>query len=351
MSKVKSAIVRYRILDTMLKNRHLYYGTKDLLDRCNEKLRNAGFTEISSRRTIEKDLEESLPYLFDAEIETYIVDGKRCKRYKDPNFSIFAEKLSEEETNLLSEVLNTLGQFEGLKNFNWIIEELNAKLKIKPHKKIISFDNNLDLKNSNLLGDLFEKISNKLVIKLHYKPFTNKDVREIILYPYLLKQYNNRWFLIGGTKEGRIGNFPLDRIENIEVLPKMKYKECAIDLEERFEDIVGVSVSENKEVEEILLWVSDECFPYINTKPLHSSQTIVKNEENDLRKQYSQLQDGKFIKLHCKINYELKQLLYSYIKDIIVLSPLSLQEEVLQTIAEKKEKYFSIANHNCASLM
>ena len=336
MATNKSTIIRYKVEDSMLSKRKRYYDVKDLLEHCNNKLEDEGYTKIT-RRTIEKDLEESLPYLFGAEIETYSVDGKRCKRYIDPSFSIFTEKLTEDEVNLLSEVLNTLGQFEGLENFNWI-GGLKDKLKIKAHNKIINFDNNPYLKNSNLLGGLFEKISNKEVIKLSYRPFSSTETMEIVLYPYLLKQYNNRWFLIAGTKDNKLGNYALDRIEKIEVLARTKYKECKIDLEERFEDIVGVSIPEDSELVEVLLWVTNECFPYIYTKPLHSSQTFIK-EESILREEYSQLQDGKFIKLYCKINYELKQLLYSYIKDIIVLSPLSLQEEIFQIIEDKKERY------------
>lgn len=341
MATNKSTILRYKHLDKLLANRNNYYNVKELLEKCNEQLETEGYDKVT-RRTIEKDLEESLPSLFGADIETYKIDGRCCKRYKDPTFSIFTEKLTEQETNLLSEVLNTLGQFDCLSNFNWI-EDLKQRLEVKHHCKIISFDNNPYLKNSNLLGELFDKISNKSAIKLQYRKFSSAEVKEYILHPYLLKQYNNRWFLIAGTEDNKIGNYALDRIEGIISLPEIRYRECDVDLEERFEDIVGVTVPQGKNIEKILLWVTDDCFPYIDTKPLHSSQCVIK-DDREIRQKYHQLNNGKFIRLECRINYELKQLLLSYIKDVIILTPQKLQGEIFDIIKEKNEQYFSITN-------
>lgn len=57
---------------------------------------------------------------FYAEIERYRVNGHRCIRYKNPSFTIFRKELSEEESNLILEVLNTIGQFDGLAHFEWL---------------------------------------------------------------------------------------------------------------------------------------------------------------------------------------------------------------------------------------
>ena len=86
-------------------------------------------------------------------------------------------------------MLNTIGQFDGLDHFEWL-DRLKAELEVKRQRQIISFSNNPKLKNSNLLGTLFDYISNKVVILLSYHTFSDEEVRSIDFHPYLLKQYN-----------------------------------------------------------------------------------------------------------------------------------------------------------------
>ena len=51
----KNALTRYKYLDEMLSDRHHFYDIHDLTEKCNEKLIDAGFPEVS-QRCIEKDI-------------------------------------------------------------------------------------------------------------------------------------------------------------------------------------------------------------------------------------------------------------------------------------------------------
>ena len=118
----------------------------------------------------------------------------------------------------------------------------------------------------------------------------------------------------------KILTFALDRIDKVEPLPERKYISCPDDLVDRFEDIVGVTYYENRPVEHILFWVSDSSKGYIETKPIHGTQTPRRGEaETLLRQQYSYLEDGAFYTIDCIKNYELIRLLCSFGKDLIVL--------------------------------
>ena len=76
--------------------------------------------------------------------------------------------------------------------------DLKNGLKLKERPRIISFSNNPYLQNSNLLGKLFDTISNQVVIKLVHHTFKDEGFnRVLVVHPYLLKQYNDRWYLIG----------------------------------------------------------------------------------------------------------------------------------------------------------
>lgn len=337
----KNAIMRYKILDSLLSNRNRYYSISELLEKVNEALELDGMEPVS-RRCIEKDLNtlECAPY--EAAIERVWYHGKKCIRYAEEGFSIFTKKLTEEEENLLSEVLNTIGQFDGLDTFEWL-DSLKKRLDIKEHRRIIQFDSNPYFEGRNLIGSLFTAISNKQVLALKYHTFKDPQVREVVVYPYLLKEYNNRWFLIVGVEDGTILNFALDRIDDFKPMPHIDYIEPDEDLESRFDDIVGVTLFKDKPTEDILLWVNEEGYQYVKTKPLHGSQRDVKGEEDKaVRERYPALQGGRFFRLQCILNYEIEQLLMSKMNQLVVLEPATLKDSLINRIKKMDSLYSSI---------
>lgn len=336
----KNAITRYKILDYLLSNKRRFYSVPELVDRVNETLECYGMEPVS-RRCIEKDLNTLSYEPYNAAIIRVTRDGKRCVQYEEDGFSIFTKKLSEDEENLLSEVLNTLGQFGGLDTFEWL-DGLKNRLDIKEHRRIIQFDSNPLLANRSLIGGLFTTISNKKVISLKYHTFKSKEAANIIVHPHLLKQYNKRWFLIASKQDGAVRNFALDRIDGFTIMPKMKYIEPSEDLESRFKDIVGVTLLENKDVEDIHLWVSENSYQYVMTKPLHESQAVISDGEGLLREMYPTLQGGRFFKLQCIPNYELEQLLMSMMDQLVVLKPAALAESMKNRIKNLDALYSNI---------
>ena len=338
----KNALTRYKYLDEMLSDRHHFYDIHDLTKKCNEKLIDAGFPEVS-QRCVEKDINYLEYDPFYAEIERYRVNKRRCIRYKNPSFTIFRKELSEEESNLILEILNTIGQFDGLANFEWL-DRLKIGLGLKKRSRIISFSNNPYLQNSNLLGVLFDNISNQVVVRLEYHTFTDKKNRTIIFHPYLLKQYNDRWYLIGAANDdAKILNFALDRIDVVTALPEMKYKPCNGDLANRFEDIIGVTLYEDKDIEHILFWVSNRSKDYMETKPIHGSQCRYKGKkEEEFRSRYPSLYEGAFFSIDCIPNYELIRELSSFGKDLLVIEPKSVQDDVFHRVQQMYEDYLIV---------
>lgn len=337
----KNAFIRYKFLDRLLSDRHHYYDRKALWEKVNDMLHDAGFKEVT-KRCIETDIDDLQDSPFRAPIEEYHANGKICLRY-ERGFSIFKEEMSREERYLLREVLNTIGQFDGLDNFEWL-DKFKLGLDIEDRSQIISFSNNPYLQNSNLLGTLFDMISNEVVIRLSYHTFTDATVRSIDFHPYLLKQYNDRWFLLGAAdSDKKILTFALDRIDNVEPQPEKKYEECSEDLYERFEDIVGVTLYDDRLVEHILCWVSDASKGYVDTKPIHGSYTPLKGDsELKLRNEYPHLEGGMFFTLDCIPNYELIRELCSYGKELVVLEPSPIQDEIYKRICEMNEKYSQV---------
>lgn len=334
----KNAMTRYKFLDELLSDRHHYYDIHDLTEKCNDKLEGYG-CEFVGQRTIEKDLNYIEYGPLRGYLERFNHNGKSCIRYERMGFSIFTKEMSNDERVLLHEVLDTIGQFDGLADFEWL-DNMKIGLGLKEHRKIISFSTNPYLKNSTILGDLFSAISHEQVIELSYHTFVDATIRKILFHPYLLKQYNDRWFLLGAAdSDGYILNFALDRIDEFEAKPEMKYKPCPEELNERFEDIVGVTVPKNSEPEKIIFWASEHETPYISTKPIHGSQKILKDDSN-LRAKYPEFGDsGRFFQLECIPNFELKRTLCSYFGGVIVIVPDSIRKDIKQSISDMNEMY------------
>ena len=346
-------MTRYALIDSMLANRHKAVSIQDITDFVNEHLPEFGIDEGVSKRCIEKDieyLEWSSP--FSVELERYSIDAttvndrvykKRCLRYADPTFSIFKKKLTQDEKAVLESALTTLGSFDGLDNFEWLAE-LRKQLKVEERKPIISLSKNL-VENSTLIASLFSAISNEQVFELTYRKFLDSTERKVIISPYLLKEYNRRWYIVGGAYDtNRVLNFALDRLVEIEFKTGYTFKPCETDLEERFEEIIGVTFNEEVPLTQILFWVSDAIKGYIHTKPIHGSQIHIKGDRADkLHILYPQLQSGDFLTIECRENFELIRELTAWGDDLIVLTPVSLRDRIVDRINRMKTRYQSFS--------
>ncbi len=120
----------------------------------------------------------------------------------------------------------------------------------------ISYQENIDLKGKEHIGTLFNLIIKRKQTKLFYEPY-GKPQQEIIICPYHLKQFNNRWFLFCYNQEYKsISNYPLDRIMSIEELAD-SFEPSTINWMDYFDDVIGVTKPEGLEVETIKLKFSE----------------------------------------------------------------------------------------------
>jgi predicted DNA-binding transcriptional regulator YafY len=273
---------------------------------------------------------------YDAPIESFRDGQKTFYRYTDPNFSINSQPLNEQEAQQLKESILTLSRFKGLPQFDWV-EEMKARLeqtfKLKTEENILSFDENQYLKGRERIGELYNAIVNKQVLKITYKSFKKEEEIVYQLSPYHLKQYNNRWFLFGNNHghEG-ITNLAIDRIQKIEHSKLVFTPNTEIDFSEYFEDVIGVSVDPEAKTERIMLKVTLEQHPYIVSKPIHGSQRVKEINE-----------DHSIIELNVQLNFELKSVLLSLGESIEVLEPAKLREMIRDKLEKLNQKYLICA--------
>ena len=357
----KNAVVRYIILDKMLSDQHHYYTRTQLLSAVNDSLRGIDEALQVSKRTIEMDLRD-MEDIFQIDLdESKVINGKKVIRYADQTRSIFSKPLSDDEKMLLNEVLNTLGQFSGLDNFEWL-DDLKTKLGNQLsfggsefdtkngvlQNKVICFSSNEFLKNKEYLGWFFSAITNKKVVSITYRQFDAEKAQEIIAYPYMLKQYNDRWYLLCTPTCDKklpynphfIATIPLDRIEAYEEVQNIPYVKCQVNIDELFDDIVGVTYYWDKPVEHVVFAVHKSSANYIRTKPMHPYQTeLSKEDQAELHRENPKLEDYSFFSLDCKLNYELSSLFRSYGANLVVISPESLRIEMGENARKLLELY------------
>ena len=254
MSTNKNALIRYKTLDKCLSNKYKRYYINDLIQACNDVLYEHYGEEVTvSRRQIFNDMEFMKS---DAGYEAPIVsikDGRKVYyTYEDLNFSIVQKPLTNEELSILENTIELLSRLKGIPGIEGI-ESVETKLMNVSNEnsvqKIISFQENEFLKGLEFLTPLYNYIKNSQVVNLTYKPFTHTNSTSYTIAPYFLKQYNNRWFLFGCNYElNKIQNIALDRIVKLEATTSELYCSNRIDFDEYFEDIIGVTNFEDKEV-------------------------------------------------------------------------------------------------------
>lgn len=332
--------MRIKILDGLLSESVVRrYTMNDLTRLCNEQLEISGERHVG-RRCLEKDI-EFIQQQFKL-IERERSGKNTIIRYANRTDSIFNQGVSTSERKLLQAVSRIVGQMDGIEGFEFL-DRLKESFD-NTNQPLIIFDRNEDLKNRDLLPKLINFIENRKTIKFEYHPVHNKKSNVIELYPQLLKQYNARWFLFGlAMDKKKILTFSLEQIENIQDSPK-KYEQCNIDWNDYFDDMIGVSKKDNEKPQEIIFWASKRECAYLEGKPIHSSQKLLKrNRTTELQKNYSVPEDdGKFFAIKCIVNFELKRGMASKFGERLVLEPESLRNEIYGDIKKMINRYSKI---------
>lgn len=281
-------------------------------------------------RTIRKDLKQIQEPPYNAIFCNEYRGKERLYRYKDITFNLPLFEENNEIKQKLDAAIEAVSQYEGTPQFDWLKICLMAieNGSVEGVGNIMSFESNADLEGLEHIKSLSDAIANKYPIKLSYKPYRAEE-QVFYVHPYHLKQYNNRWFLIGKPEDKDVlYNYAIDRILSVEHLSK-PYIDTEEDFDEYFDDIVGVSVTDSP-VEIIQLMINKGRYPYIKTKPLHWSQKHIKEKDTE---------DRICVELKVKPNRELISLILSFGPDVIVTSPAFLRETIANRVKEMNESY------------
>jgi predicted DNA-binding transcriptional regulator YafY len=334
----KNALIRYKTIDNCLRNKYRQWTLDDLVDACSDALYDMeGITKGVSVRTVQGDIQmmRSDKLGYNAPIEVY---DNKYYRYSDPDFSITNMPMSENDFQVMKEAVDMLRQlsdFEQFNEFSDVMGRLEDKLAVtqKQRKPIVHFDSVKDLKGIELLSPLYDYIVRKQTLRIMYQSFNANEPTEYIFFPYMLKEFRNRWFVLGSKPDNeQIYNLPLDRIVSIEQVDIKYVENPKFDSEHFFDNVIGVSTNINNYPRKIKFWASEEQSKYIKTKPLHHSQKVLEERP-----------DGSCIfMINVVINFEMFSVFLSYGSGVKVLSPRVVVNYIEKQIDEMKRLYDSM---------
>ncbi|TXF89710.1 WYL domain-containing protein [Neolewinella aurantiaca] len=330
----KNALLRYRTIDKCLQNHGRKWTLNDLIEACSDALYEyEGKDTYVSKRTVQHDIQllRSDKLGYNAPIEVY---DKKYYRYSEPDFSITDVPLTEGDLDVLSESVAVLRQFKDFSLFselNGVIQKLEDKIyhATGTEPPVIHLDKNEQLKGLEHLDLLYQAISKRIVLRIGYQSFSARQSNEFLFHPYLLKEFNNRWFLVG-RREGHtpILTLALDRMISIAADLKTEYIRKDFDADTFYKDTYGVTVLGVPPIE-VRLWVNRQNAPYVLTKPFHSSQRLIERRKTG----------GVEIAFTVHHNFELERLLLGFGSSIEVLAPKVLRRKMKKILRDALHHY------------
>ncbi len=331
----RNALIRYRTIDKCLQNRRRKWTIEDLIDACSEALYEyEGIDRPISMRTIRMDLRAMRSEQLGYNAPIIVVD-KKYYTYEDAGYSITDIPLTTQDLGILQEVSHLLKQFKGFNHFNEVnemISKLEDKIYSEQHQQApaIDFEKNELLAGLEWLDILYKNIIEKTTIRITYQSFKARLPGEIIFYPYLLKEYRNRWFVLGMQKKDRqLLTLALDRIVHIIPLPDELFRKSRdFNAQTYFADIIGVSHTGVNPVE-ITFLADHHQAPYIRTKPLHPSQKILESGK-----------EGILFSITVIPNLELERELLGFGEGLKVISPSSM----VRKLRKRTERMYRVYN-------
>lgn len=320
----KLALLRYKIIDQCLQNRFRKWTLNDLIEAVSDGLYEyEGIDSGVSRRTIQLDIQNmrSDKLGYNAPI---VIRDRKYYVYEDKDFSITNVPLSQHDLEKLNEVVGMLKQFKGFEYFNDLaaaVTRLEDKVLKQKNAGVsyIEFDRNEQLKGIEFLDPLHRAIAKKSTLLIEYQSFKAATSNQFHFFPYLLKEYNNRWFLLGRNANHTYPiNIALDRVIQIKEDKKIMFEETKeLNVSTYYQDVIGVSITPKMRPIIVVLRVIKSQLPYLLTKPIHPSQSLQKEEENTA-----------LVTLKVIWNYELEREIIGMGEVIEVVSPRRLRAKI-----------------------
>lgn len=326
MAVNKSAFQRYRIIDRSIRSSAKPFPSKkELREACEEELFGTNEAHICDS-TIEKDLrymrvEHDAPIKFSRLHNGYF--------YSDDKYSLDQMPLTDVDVDAIKMAANILSQFKNTSLFEQfevaidkIVDRVNISNDVQDVaiEKYVQFETVHKIEGNEHLEQILGAIKTNNVIQFGYQSYQSSIAKIRRIHPYLLKEYRNRWYLIGKSElKDKILTFGLDRVYDLEILSQHFKKDQGFSADRYFKHAVGITTSDELPVD-LKIETNEVLSKYLLSQPLHHSQKFVSEKKGKFQFTYYLL-----------LTYELKMQLLGFGVDLKVLAPNQLIEDIKNT--------------------
>ncbi|AUC81786.1 YafY family protein [Lacinutrix sp. Bg11-31] len=287
---VQGKIKRYSLIIEKIKK-----GKNTSFEAIKDFLFDNGFEH--TKRTIQRDFDDlrnefGVEILYDSVKNNYYIDYDNS-----PNFENFIRFM---------ELVNTADLLK---------ESFKSKSESLKH---IVFDNSEGLQGIQYLELFLSAIKQHREISFTHYNFQKNTTTKRLLKPYLLKEYANRWYIVGeqeGVNEFR--NFGIDRVSNVQLTENTFIPNRDVDINYLYHDVIGMVYSENTK-QRVILSFTPEQGQYVKTLPFHHSQQTLLDTDVEFQ-----------ISLDVIPNRSLVERILMYGKAVKIIEPITLIKKIV----------------------
>jgi hypothetical protein len=197
---------------------------------------------------------------------------------------------------------------------------------------------------NDYLLEVLNAMRENRVLAVTYQDYFDKEPRDILLEPYCVRVFRQRWYVVGVmenkpkgkeptelTNQGRIRRYALDRIVTLGQTDATFKMPRGFSVDDYFTNAFGIIVEpEEYDVETIHMKVYDinHRREYLRSLPLHHSQREIEQTAN-----YS------VFELRLAPTYDFVQAILSMGDEVEVLTPEYVRQEVRRCVKEMHQRY------------
>lgn len=173
-------------------------------------------------------------------------------------------------------------------------------------------------------------MKNNHTLVMGYKKFDASEGYKIVIEPYSLKVFHQRWYLIGRSdaKGDCLKTFAFDRMTSLVETTDSFKLEPIFNTDHYFDNYFGIIADPTVKIEHVVIRAYKPTDKYLNTLPLHASQQVVQSTDDYTDFSYD-----------IAPTYDFRQAILREGHYIEVLEPQSFRDEVRNEMLDALKHY------------
>lgn len=194
--------------------------------------------------------------------------------------------------------------------------------------EMIHFEKRKSQGTEHLYG-LLHAIKNRLEIAFTYQKYWEGIASQRSAEPYALKEFRSRWYVLAkDMKDQQVKSFALDRLTELEITRKTFPANPPFDVNDHYKFCFGIMSPAGHELHEVILRFEPVQGRYIKSLPLHETQEILVDNDQELR-----------VKLKIYLTHDFMMEILSFGENLQVIQPESLINQIRTIYRNALDQY------------